>query len=101
MSGGAIAAAVATVAVAGSQIYASRQQAKAQRSAARDQARAAQEAKEQQEQAFRAENQKEVDVSGIYGQNQGGDIGSTMLTGSQGVNQNDLLVGKGTTLLGG
>ena len=31
MSGGAIAAAVATVAVAGSQIYASRQQAKAQR----------------------------------------------------------------------
>ena len=101
MSGGAIAAVVSAVAIAGSQIYSSRQQAKAQRSAARDQARAAEEARQQQEQAFRAENQKEVDVSGLQAANPGEDVGATMLTGSQGVNPEDLLLGKGTNLLGG
>ena len=100
MSGGWVAAVVAAVSI-GSQVYSSRQQAKAQRSAARDQARAAEEARQQQEQAFRAENQKEVDVSGLQAANPGGDVGATMLTGSQGVNPEDLLLGKGTNLLGG
>ena len=100
MSGAWVAAAVATTMVATNYIS-SRQQAKAQKSAAKSQARAAEEAKAQQEQQFRAENQKEVDVSGLQAQNPGNDVGATMLTGPQGVNPEDLMLGKGTNLLGG
>lgn len=100
MSGGWVAAAVATV-TAGAQMYSSRQQSKAQRQAADRQAQASTQARLQQEQDFRAENQNEVDVSNVMGQNTGSDISSTMLTGPGGIGLNDLQLGKGSTLLGG
>ena len=49
---------------------------------------------------FNKANQNEVDISGIMGQNQGGGS-ATMITGPGGVGKNDLLLGGGSSLLGG
>lgn len=100
MSGAWVAAGVAAATITTS-YYNSRQQAKAMRSQAKAQARAAEEAQQLQEQQFRAENQNEVDISGLQNRNPGGDTGAAMLTGASGVDPNDLTLGKGTTLLGG
>ena len=99
MSGVAIAVGV-TAASIGATMYSANKQGKAQRRAADQQAKAAAEAKKQQEMEFNKANQNEVDVSGIMSQNQG--VGSaTMLTGPGGVGKNDLLLGGGSSLLGG
>ena len=62
---------------------------------------AAAQAQKEQQQQFNRENQNEVDVSGILGANQNGGGSATMLTGAQGVNRNNMLLGGGSSLLGG
>ena len=99
MSGVAVAVGV-TAASIGASMYSANKQDKAQRRAADQQAKAAAEAKKQQEMEFYKSNQNEVDVSGIMSQNQGGDS-ATMITGPGGVGKNDLLLGGGSSLLGG
>lgn len=103
MSGGWVAvgaAAASAASSAASSMYSANKQAKAQRHVADQQAKAAAEAKKQQEMEFNKANQNEVDISGIMGQNQGGGS-ATMITGPGGVGKNDLLLGGGSSLLGG
>ena len=88
MSGVAVAVGV-TAASIGASMYSANKQDKA-----------AAEAKKQQEMEFNKANQNEVDVSGIMSQNQGGGS-ATMITGPGGVGKNDLLLGGGSSLLGG
>ena len=88
MSGGWVAVGVAAASAASSMYSANKQ------------AKAAAEAKKQQEMEFNKANQNEVDISGIMGQNQGGGS-ATMITGPGGVGKNDLLLGGGSSLLGG
>lgn len=102
MSGAAVAVGVAAASI-GASVYQSRKQEKAQRAAADQQRQAAAEAKKQQQMDFNKANQNEVDVSGIMGQNQGqGGVGSaTMITGPGGINKDNMLLGGGSSLLGG
>lgn len=87
----------------GSSVYSGQQQAKAQEKA---QNQATQQAKSQEiaaDQAFNAANKKKPDVANIMAQAQQdaqGGVGSTMLTGPQGVDASALKLGK-STLLGG
>lgn len=99
MSGGWVAVGMAA-ATAATSMYSANRQDKAQRAAADRQAKSAAEAQKQQQLEFNKANQNEVDVSGIMGQNQGGGA-ATMITGPGGVGKNDLLLGGGSSLLGG
>lgn len=99
MSGAWVAVGVAA-ATAATSMYSANRQDKAQRAAADRQAKSAAEAQKQQQLEFNKANQNEVDVSGIMGQNQGGGA-ATMITGPGGVGKNDLLLGGGSSLLGG
>lgn len=92
--------AIGLIASAATSIYAANSQDKAQRRAADQQRNAAAEAKKQQQMEFNKANQNEVDVSGIMGQNKG-EGSATMLTGPSGVDKNNLLLGGGSSLLGG
>lgn len=100
MSGGWVAVGMAA-ATAATSIYSANKQDKAQRAVADRQAKSAAEAQKQQQMEFNKANQNEVDVSGIMGQNQEGSGASTMLTGAQGVGKNNMLLGGGSSLLGG
>jgi hypothetical protein len=88
---------------AGTSAYGARQQAKAQEQA---QNQATKQAKSQEfaaDQAFNAANKKKPDIAGITAkaqQDAQGGVGSTMLTGPQGVDASTLKLGK-STLLGG
>lgn len=98
MSGAIVA--VSAAAVAASQIYASNKQDRAARAAADRQAKASAQALKEQQMQFNKENQNEVDISGILGQNASGDTASTMLTGPGGV-KGGMPLGGGSSLLGG
>nr|DAV50425.1 MAG TPA: AAA domain protein [Caudoviricetes sp.] len=100
MSGAWVAVGVAA-ATAATSMYSANKQDKAQRAAADRQAKSAAEAQKQQQQEFNKANQNEVDVSGIMGQNQQGSGAATLLTGPQGVGKNNMLLGGGSSLLGG
>lgn len=99
MSGVAVAA--AAVVGAGASIYSSRQQAKATKQAADMQAKESERQRKEQEQQFNRQNQNQVDVSGMLEGNIGGEMGTTLLTGAQGISKDQLTLGKGSSLLGG
>ena len=50
---------------------------------------------------MRQANQQQADLDGILDANTGADNGATMITGGLGVDKSKLILGKGTTLLGG
>ena len=93
-------AAGAAIAAAGAMAYSSNQQSKAQKAAANQQAKAAAEANKQQQMEFNRANQNEVDVSSILDQNSAIST-PTMLTGPSGAGRNNMLLGGGSSLLGG
>ena len=105
MSGVAIGAAVVSTAAS---IYSSNRQAKATRAAANAQvaqanAQVDQSNKQlaQQKEQYNRANQKQADVGSLLEANTGSDLGTTMLSGAQGIDQNQLRLQKGGTLLGG
>lgn len=99
MSGAWVAAGVAAATIASS-VYTSNKQARAQKAAANQQAKAAAEANKQQQMEFKKANQNEVDISGILDQNSASNT-ATMLTGPSGAGRNNMLLGGGSSLLGG
>lgn len=98
MSGYAMAG--AALVAAGSMAYSSNQQSKAQKAAANQQAKAAAEANKQQQMEFKRANQNEVDISNILDSNAAAN-NATLLTGTGGVGRNNLMLGGGSSLLGG
>lgn len=93
--------AIATVAVAGATMYSANQQKKATQRAADMQAKESERQRKEQEQQFNRQNQNQVDVGSILDGNVGGEMGSTLLTGAQGISRDQLSLGKGSNLLGG
>jgi Flp pilus assembly protein TadB len=93
--------AIATVAVAGATMYSAHQQKKATQRAADMQAQESQRQLKEQQQQFNRQNQNQVDVSGMLEGNSGGEMGTTLLTGAQGIAKDQLTLGKGSNLLGG
>ena len=99
MSGVAVAS--AAIIGAGASIYSSNQQAKATKKAADMQAQESERQRKEQEQQFNRQNQNQVDVAGMLAGNTGAEMGTTLLTGAQGVSKDQLTLGKGSNLLGG
>lgn len=97
----AIAVGATVAATSASTIYASRQQAKATKQAAALQKQASDDALSQQTQEMRRNNQMDADAEAILEGNTGSDTQSTMLTGPNGLTLDDLILGRGTSLLGG
>ncbi len=100
MSG--VAVGIAAVAAAGASIYSAERQSSAQKKAARMQAETARKQLNQEEQQFNRQNQNKVDMSSLLeGEQAGGSsLGSTMLTGAQGVDRSKMNLGQ-SQLLGG
>lgn len=101
MSG--VAVGIAAVAAAGAAAYSADRQASAQKKAAAMQAKTAREQFNRDEQNFNRQNQNQVDMESLLaGESTGlsGSLGSTMITGPQGVDRNQMNLGK-SSLLGG
>lgn len=98
MSGVAIGAAVVSTAAS---IYSSHRQAKAMRAAAKAQVNQSNKQLAQQKEQYNRANQKQADIGSLLEANTGSDIGTTMLSGAQGIDPNQLQLQKGGTLLGG
>jgi len=103
MSGVTATGVLAAAAVAGTaySIYNGQQQAGAQRSAQQQAKDAATKQADQADQANNRANAKSPDIAAMLTANQNaatGGAGSTMLTGTQGVNQGTLQLGKNTLL---
>lgn len=93
---------VATAIVAvGASVYSANQQSKATKRAADMQAQESERQRKEQEQQFNRQNQNQVDVSGMLEGNTGAEMGTTLLTGAQGISKDQLTLGKGSNLLGG
>lgn len=105
MSGVAIGAAVigtaATVVGTASSIYSSKRQVKATRAATQAQVEQSNKQLAQQKEQYNRANQKQADIGSLLEANTGSDIGTTMLSGAQGIDPNQLQLQKGGTLLGG
>lgn len=105
MSGVAVGAAVigtaATVIGTASSIYSSKRQVKAERAAVKAQVEQSNKQLAQQKEQYNRANQKQADISSLLEANTGSDLGTTMLTGAQGIDPNQLQLQKGGTLLGG
>lgn len=96
MSGAVTAIAVGALAVSA---YSSHQQASAQKKAQNQAVAQAEKQQKQAEREFNRANQKKPDLAGIMQNNRrAGEAGSTMLTGSQGVDPGGLSLGKSTLL---
>ena len=93
--------AIASVAIAGATMYSANQQKKATKKAADMQAQESQRQLKAQEQQFNRQNQNQVDIGGLLEGNAGGEMGTTLLTGAQGIARDQLSLGKGSSLLGG
>ena len=93
----------AAVAAAGTavNVYSNNKQQKAQNRANRIQQEASDRAYQQEISQMRRQNQNAVDTTSLLEQNTGSDVGSTMLTGAQGVDQSQLTLGRANKLLGG
>lgn len=99
MSG--VAVGISAALVAGSSIYSAEKQSSASKKAARMQAQTAREQFNRDEQNFNRQNQQQVDMESLLtGESAGSSLGSTMITGAQGVDRNKMNLGK-STLLGG
>lgn len=105
MSGVAVGAAVigtaATVVGTASSIYSSKRQVKATRAATQAQVEQSNKQLAQQKEQYNRANQKQADIGSLLEANTGSDIGTTMLSGAQGIDPNQLQLQKGGTLLGG
>lgn len=102
LTAGAIAAISAvTAATAGATIYSAKKQARATENAAKVQKEASDNALRQQTQEMNQSNQRVADTESILENNTGSDTQSTMLTGPNGLSLDDLILGRGTKLLGG
>lgn len=98
---GAIALATMTAATAGASIYSANKQSRATKQAAQLQKEASDSALSQQTEEMRRANQNDVDTESLLESNTGQDTQSTMLTGPNGLTLDDLILGRGTSLLGG
>lgn len=65
------------------------------------QQKASDDALRQQTQEMNQSNQREADTESLLEGNTGSDTQSTMLTGPNGLTLDDLILGRGTSLLGG
>lgn len=93
---------VGSALTAGATAYSSSKQAKATKKAAKLQKDASDDALRQQTQEMNQANQREADMEGILEANTGSDTQSTMLTGASGLKSlDDLILGRGSNLLGG
>ena len=102
MSGVAVGiSAAAAVAGLGASMYSNNKQQKAQNRANRIQQEASDRAYQQEISQMRRQNQNAVDTTSLLEQNTGSGVGSTMLTGAQGVDQSQLTLGRANKLLGG
>lgn len=102
MSGVAVGAAVIGTAVSAySSIKSSKAQAKATTKAAQTQVEQSNKQLAQQKEQYNRANQKRADIGSLLEANTGSDIGTTMLSGAQGIDPNQLQLQKGGTLLGG
>lgn len=101
MTAAITAAVVGGLIAGGASVYSSRQQAKATRQAANLQKRASDDALRQQTQETNQASQRSADEESLLEQNTGSDTQSTMLTGPNGLTLDDLILGRGTSLLGG
>lgn len=102
MSGMITAMVASAVIGAGASVYASNKTAKATMKAAGLQREASQDALRQQQQEMNQANQRQADTESILEGNTSGDTSSTMLTGGgASMTLDDLILGRGTSLLGG
>lgn len=101
MSGVVAAIVAGSVITAGASVYAANKQAKATNKAARLQKEASDQALSQQQQEQNQANQRQADTESILEGNTASDTQSTMLTGANGLSIDDLILGRGTTQLGG
>ncbi len=101
MSGVAAAIIAGSVLAAGATVYSSHQQSKATRKAAQLQKEASDDALSQQQAEQNQANQRQADTESILEGNTTSDTQSTMLTGASGLSIDDLILGRGTTQLGG
>ena len=99
---GIITAIVGSAVIAGSaSIYGAKKQAAATRQAAKLQKQASDDALRQQQQEQNQLNQREVDQESLLEANTGSDTQATILTSPGGLTIDDLILGRGTSLLGG
>lgn len=99
---GIITAIVGSAVIAGSaSIYGAKKQAAATRQAAKLQKQASDDALRQQQQEQNQLNQREVDQESLLEANTGPDTQATILTNPGGLTIDDLILGRGTSLLGG
>lgn len=99
---GIITAIVGSAVIAGSaSIYGAKKQAAATRQAAKLQKQASDDALRQQQQEQNQLNQREVDQESLLEANTGSDTQATILTNPGGLTIDDLILGRGTSLLGG
>lgn len=99
---GLITAIVGSAVIAGSaSIYGAKKQAAATRQAAKLQKQASDDALRQQQQEQNQLNQREVDQESLLEANTGSDTQATILTNPGGLTIDDLILGRGTSLLGG
>ena len=99
---GIITAIVGSAVIAGSaSIYGAKKQAAATRKAAKLQKQASDDALRQQQQEQNQLNQREVDQESLLEANTGSDTQATILTNPGGLTIDDLILGRGTSLLGG
>lgn len=82
-------------------IYSSKKQSKATKAAANAQLEMSNKQLEQQKEQYNRANQKTADIGSLLEANTGSDLGTTMLTGAQGVNTDQYQLQKGASLLGG
>ena len=99
---GIITAIFGSAVIAGSaSIYGAKKQAAATRQAAKLQKQASDDALRQQQQEQNQLNQREVDQESLLEANTGSDTQATILTNPGGLTIDDLILGRGTSLLGG
>ena len=99
---GLITAIVGSAVIAGSAtIYGAKKQASATQKAAKLQKQASDDALRQQQQEQNQLNQREVDQESLLEANTGPDTQGTILTSPGGLTIDDLILGRGTSLLGG
>ena len=99
---GLITAIVGSAVLAGSAtVYGAKKQAAATRQAAKLQKQASDDALRQQQQEQNQLNQREVDQESLLEANTGSDTQATILTNPGGLTIDDLILGRGTSLLGG
>ena len=97
----ALATVAAAATTASASVYGAKKQASATKQAAKLQKQASDDALRQQQQEQNQLNQREVDQESLLEANTGSDTQATILTNPGGLTIDDLILGRGTSLLGG